>query len=122
MSIMEMLNKVYSKDDMDGILIPVKVAVKSTKTVRGEIKIIASAALLTSSALKIVVVTLNVRPAILSALRTEALAFTRSSRLRSRWKTAWCREKLGSALLTVSNLLRNNKMALLSKFHPRARK
>lgn len=57
---MEMLNKVYSKDDMDGILIPVKVAVKSTKTVRGEIKIIASAALLTSSALKIVVVTLNV--------------------------------------------------------------
>lgn len=51
MSIMEMLNKVYSKD-MDGILIPVKVAVKSTKTVRGEIKIIASAALLTSSALK----------------------------------------------------------------------
>lgn len=53
MSIMEMLNKVYSKD-MDSIPIPVdvKVAVKSTKTVRGEIKIIALAALLTSSALK----------------------------------------------------------------------
>lgn len=105
---------------MDGILIPVKVAVKSTKTVRGEIKIIASAALLTSSALKIVVVTLNVLRQSYRRFGRKRLLFPVAAVLGRDGRLLGAGEKLGSALLTVSTLLKNNKMALLSNFSVRA--